>query len=536
MKKYISLIKTSLNHDMNFFKVHTKKKGKSTVIIPLFATLYIMFIVGLYSEKTISLLKPLHLEFITLTLFTFLTSIITFIEGIYKSGPMLFNCKDDQLLFSLPLKKSTVLFIRILKLYIFELLYNSLFLIPSLIVYAYELHPNWTYYLTSLVALLILPIIPIILSCIIGFITVKVSSKFKGKNIVQTIFAMMILLLFLFISYNLDGIMNNLSKNASDINDLLTKIYYPIGTYISLINSFNIKKIIIYILIHLILFSATIFLLGKVYFSINSNSKRIITKYKNNNYKIKQNSKALSFVKKELNRFFSTPVFITNAGFGLVLYIIACILITLKFGYFANMITKTYPSITEYALRSNISVILFILIAFTSLMTSITSSMISLENKSINLLKSLPVTPIMVALYKVLSALVIMIPCILIGDIIIFIKFNLDIISIILLLLLSVIMPAVSEMIGILVNLKYPKLDATNDTEIVKQSISSMLSVFIGMGLLGMTGIMLYKLIKANIPSSAVLLIFIIIYTVILLLLTLILTKTCDKSFKNISI
>ena len=30
-------------------------------------------------------------------------------------------------------------------------------------------------------------------------------------------------------------------------------------------------------------------------------------------------------------------------------------------------------------------------------------------------------------------------------------------------------------------NLKYPKMDATSDTEVVKQSMSSMISVFIGM-------------------------------------------------------
>ena len=36
-------------------------------------------------------------------------------------------------------------------------------------------------------------------------------------------------------------------------------------------------------------------------------------------------------------------------------------------------------------------------------------------------------------------------------------------------------------MLGLIINLKYPKMDATSDTEVVKQSISSMISVLSGM-------------------------------------------------------
>ena len=33
---------------------------------------------------------------------------MTIIEGVYKAGPLLFNCRDDQLLLSLPIKRRTV--------------------------------------------------------------------------------------------------------------------------------------------------------------------------------------------------------------------------------------------------------------------------------------------------------------------------------------------------------------------------------------------------------------------------------------------
>ena len=120
---------------------------------------------------------------------------MTIIEGVYKTGPMLFNCKDDQLLLSLPIKKQTVLFVRIIKFYIFELLFNSLFLLPVMIAYIKWADViSWTYYLSSIIMLLFLPIVPIIISCFLGSIISSLSSRFKYKNAAQIIISMAIVL------------------------------------------------------------------------------------------------------------------------------------------------------------------------------------------------------------------------------------------------------------------------------------------------------------------------------------------------------
>ena len=174
-------------------------------------------------------------------IFIFLTTILTIIEGIYKSSNLLFNCKDDNLLFSLPINKRTVLFIRIFKFYIFELLYNSMFLIPAMIAYIRWTNVSPTYYLTSFIGLLLFPMIPIAISCAIGMFISLVSSKFKKKNIVQIIVTTLFLLGVLYISFNLEGLIIKISENATSINDIITKLYYPAGLYIKLINKIRRK-------------------------------------------------------------------------------------------------------------------------------------------------------------------------------------------------------------------------------------------------------------------------------------------------------
>ena len=117
MKKYYSLIRASMTSGMNLFKIKTKSQ-RSAILIPLFLAGYLMFMMWGVANTFYEKLAPLHLQVVAVSLGVFSVSILTFMEGIYKSGPLLFNCKDDQLLLSLPIKKSTVLFVRIFKFYV----------------------------------------------------------------------------------------------------------------------------------------------------------------------------------------------------------------------------------------------------------------------------------------------------------------------------------------------------------------------------------------------------------------------------------
>ena len=343
MKKMISLIKASMTEGMNLFRVNTKKKSLFTkIVLPILIALLLMGVMYSYSELIMEKLAPVNMQFVLLTIFIILTSVLIIVEGIYKSGNLLFNCKDDDLLLSLPIKKSTVLFIRVFKFYIFELLYNSIFLLPAMIVYARYTNPDILFYIVSLTGLLLFPIIPILISCLIGTVITFVASKFKGKNIVQTLITVIFLLGVLYFSYNSENLFNDIAKNAANINDFITKLYYPAGAYIKLITDYNTVELLKFIIINIALFIITIIVIGKIYFNINSNIKSIKIKKHNKNYKIKTSTPIKALIKKELSRFINSPVFITNAGFGLVLFIIGCTFITLKFDSVMQIIIQSY--------------------------------------------------------------------------------------------------------------------------------------------------------------------------------------------------
>ena len=100
----------------------------------------------------------------------------------------------------------------------------------------------------------------------------------------------------------------------------------------------------------------------------------------------------------------------------------------------------------------------------------------------------------------------------------------------------SIILPLISETLGMLINLKYPKMEYTNDAEVVKQSMSSMIAVFAGMALVGLTIFILFKCIFNNIPSDKILLYGLGIYVLIYLILLIYLNKKSVKAFNSINV
>ena len=103
----------------------------------------------------------------------------------------------------------------------------------------------------------------------------------------------------------------------------------------------------------------------------------------------------------------------------------------------------------------------------------------------------------------------------------------------ILILLVSILSIFINAVIGLIVNLKYPKMNASNDTEIVKQSISSMVSVFIGMFIIFIS-IAGALYLNKYFSLDYALLINIIVLLIIALISYIILIKWGKKEYRKI--
>lgn len=535
MKKILSLLKASLSQDMNMFQYNTVKNSNKLkkVFFPIFLFGIVSVSIGAYAYMLAEPLHKVNLTYVMLSMFLTLVTILTFMSGIYKSQGILFDAKDSDLLFSLPIKRSNILFLRIFKLILFQYIYNLMFLLPAFIVYIIFERPGLSFYLISILMTILIPLIPTVVSSIIGYLVKTISSKFKAKKIIQTILSIIVFLIIYILSLRLNDFIENIATKATSINDMLTKIYYPIGAYIELITDFNILTLVKLILICIVPLLVFIYIGSKFYFKVVFNSKETSTKSK----KLKETDlkekktplKALTI--KELKRYFSSPVYMFNTCFGLILILVMSFFLFIK----GETAFKDMLKTMDFDINTTIDFLFYIIILFAGMLTSITSSSISLEGKTINITKSLPVSEKTILNSKILMALTIELPFILISILLFIIKFTPSLAYTITIILLGLIVPTLTAIIGLLVNLKYPKLNFSSDTEVVKQSISSMISIFSGMGL-AIISIFGIGYFSENYPLTNLMLIHVLLLMVITFILYKLLMKIGPKEYRKLSI
>ena len=530
--KTFSLLRAVLSQDMNLFKYKAKANSSKLkkILLPISLFLLLGFSIGMYAYGIAEMLKPMELTYIMLTLFLAIVVIFTFMEGIYKSQDILFTSKDNDLLFSLPIRKGKILFVRLIKFLLFEYLYNLMFILPAFVIYIYFENPGINFYLMSIAITILIPIIPTILSGILGYIVKLLSSKMKHKRLVQMILTGLLIIALIAFSSMTGDLVTQVAKHATSINDFLTKLYYPIGAYISLINKFDVTMFIKLVLIHIIPLMLFILIGQKYYFKVISNFKSSTVSKKNTKItKAKINKPIVALTKKEMKRYFSSIILIFNTIVGPFMIAFMTIMIYVKgVGSFTSMFQGEMEGMS-------LETMYLAVVGFALFFTSISSSSISLEGKTINITKTLPIKYKTIFDSKILMCLIIELPIVLISEFLFIIKIKPSILYIVQLLLITVLAILFNAVVGLLMNLKYPKLNASNDTEVVKQSMSSTLSLFLGFGIFAL-GTIGYAYLSDIVGGSLYISLYIILLFFITLILYNVLLKTGPKKYQDLNV
>ena len=532
MKQLFSLLRAVMSQDMSLFKYHVKDNSSvlKKILFPIVLALIFMYAIGTYYYIFGKELSNIGLTYIMLTIAMLVPTIFTVIEGIYKSQGLLFESRDNELLLSLPIKRSKIIFVKLFKFLAFQYLYNLLFLLPAFILYIYFDKPPISFYFISIVMSFLLPIIPTIISSFIGFFVKGISSSTESKKAVQTIFTLIIFLVIFILSFYSNTLITELIKNASSINDAISRIYYPIGAYIGLIKEFDFLEFIKLLLVNLLPLIIFIFVGGKYYFSIvskfnESGNKNHVSK----NISFRKTPKLKALVIKELRKYFSTPVYVFNTLFGVIIMFIAVVAMCINFeGTINTILSSQMSGININDIINFLPKVFLAIIVIISSMSIITSSSISIEGKSFNIIKSLPIDTRDILLSKILASDVILIPFFLISDIIFFIRFKVNFFDVVFILIVTFLMPTISAIIGLFANLKYPKMNASNDTEVIKQSMSPMVSMLLGL-LFGILLIFIVIKLDKYIPLN-IIIAFEVIFTILITIIAWAFLKKYGKS------
>ena len=399
------------------------------------------------------------------------STMVTFFTSLYKASSYLFQSKDYEMLASLPIKQSTILTSKILMLIANNYLFAGLFIIIPGIVYFIKMKTSILFFLFLIILTLGVPLIPIVISSLLAFIIANISSKSKKNNLISIVLNLALVGIVLIISFNLQNIMMSIISNSSSIIEITEKIYLPAYFFIDALKNLSIISLITFILISIVPTSLFIYLFSNNFNKINS---KLSETYKANNYKFKElktSKPVIALFNKEVKRYFSSNIYVMNTFVGMIMLIIFTISI-LFIGYDKIAQLLEISVIKDMMLLQILGITLFCLV-----MTNTTSVSISLEGKNLWILKSSPIKEMDIFKSKILLNMILNIPISVICFIILSIKLNFQIKATMLILIAIVLLSVFCSILGILINLLYPKLDFTSDVIVVKRSASVIVNL-----------------------------------------------------------
>ena len=501
------LLKNSFNILLG--RLQGKKKRKSTKAAIWLMTLGIVGIFALSLLQAWSMFKGLGemglgklcvFHGIIITLTTVLIIGIMRVSGKPKGN-------DSDFLLSLPIKKHIIIISKLASKYIFDLFFSILLLLPFVIMYEVTA-PSFSIpvLVFGVLTVFLLPLLSVGISQIVEFITVRVFNKIKFgavlKSLVPTIIYIALMVLMILKTSGYGGVkpdsMEAYFQDRWFSNQILTFVFDQ--TFISILAfvGITLATFVIGVILQTSIY-------GKNYGVYSKNSAKIELKGPKQPFN--------HLFSKEIKNYFSTPAYLVNTIIGPILILVASIAV-LIFGI------ETIKNLIPIELSNiDMSSIFALVVNFCIATTCISCVSVSLEGKSMWLLKSLPISKNQIFISKLFVPIVIVLPCILVGSVIIGILLG-SVTSGLIVLGITLLYLILTDIFGLLVNLWFPKLNYEDETQVVKQSMSTLISMLVNFVLL-IIPVGIYLIFKISIPLISIItvgvyLLLLIIFTIIL--------------------
>lgn len=402
---------------------------------------------------------------------------------------MLFGGRDLDFLFALPISSRVILLAKMLALYLENLLFNGCLLVPSAVVYAWNAPTGPAFWLEFSVILLCVPLLATALSAVFGCINTWIAGHMRHKNLFSVLVSLLGLGLLFWLLWMLQSsLMDKVQADA--LRQALWHSLPPLAWAARPLGGGDPLSVVWFVLLSVGCVGVFTAAIAPVYQSL---ALRLATRTVHRRFRMSRQtagSAVGAVYKKEAARFFGTPIYFLNCGLG-------PLFLLLGGGYLFFFPDKLQILLAVPGMRQQLPPVLAAMAAFFLLVASPSSVSISLEGRAIWLLQSAPVTPLSICHAKILFSLTVCLPPTAVALLGVQRAFHLPAGQLAVLGICCVATALFASLCGLWCNLFLPRLDAPNDTVVVKQSASVLASMGIGFALLAVLAL-LWWLLKVS--------------------------------------
>lgn len=472
---------TELNR--NFFQNRKtgelRSKKSAFGIITMFALLmcFIAFAFVGIGELLMASLHTVGLDWLYFFIMLLMSIMLGAFGSVFNTYSSLFKAGDNDLLFSMPIKPGMIITVRLVGVYLMGLMYCLPVALPALGVYWFRVGGSFSTVVFQLLSVAVMSFFILFLSIVVGYIVALLSTKIKNKTFVSVFCSVLFLVVYYFAYFKANELIRTIAENPDYYGKKIkssTFFLYNLangacGNFGSFLISFGITAALL---------GVAVFVLCRSFISIASRTDSVKTK-SGKQAKIKASSLKSALLKKELKRFSTSTAYMMNCGLGLIIMPVVAILAFAKqdaVGGMLNELSAESQYFSNMMLLAPVSAMCMM-----CTLNGISSPSISLEGKNLWVIQSLPVSEKAVLEAKVnVHVLLNSIPAIVSTAIMCF-AFGQNILNIVLSCCVVWMFIWFDARLGLILNLKHNNLEWTNEVIPIKQGISVLFNMLIGM-------------------------------------------------------
>lgn len=468
------------------FAGNTRKRRKSSgagrIILLVFLLLYVFaalfaMMFGLF----ISMLPALaaqNAQWVIYAIAAIAAAALSLIFDIPMVQSQLYEARDNEFLLSMPIAPWKILFSRMIALYGISLLYSLAFYIPAFVAVLLYVTPSAAGIALFVLAALLSPLLPLAISCLIGRFFAFLKKRFARAKILMTLILGVAMCAYFYLCANLSNYTTALIENAAAVTQWFETYMWPYAVFGRACLG-SIIDFALFALLCIAVFGAVYAYLSKSFLRLATarDAKRVRS---SKDAQIRMRSVMGTLLVRELQHFSASSVYMLNAGLGLLMQIAAGVFLLLR----GSTLTASLlgAGLSTQALCGMLALGSCLLCT----MTLISAPSVSLESNRIWIVQSMPVDASKVLMSKVLCHFVLGGPAALISGILFVIAVGAYDICGMLLIASGVLMTAFCAFLGVCMNLVFPRLDFISDVAAVKQSGSTICTMFLGWAIVGL--------------------------------------------------
>lgn len=458
-----------------YFSMLRSSRKKSSVgrhillaLLGIYLACVVVFLTGMMFSAICEPFHSLGLDWLYFGMMVMGAFALMVVGSIFFAQSQLYEAKDNELLLSLPVPVSAILGSRMIMLYLINFVYGTMVMLPGMVVYAMKTSVSAVQMVFFCATWLLLPLLALSVSCLIGALLALISSKMKHKSLV--VFVLYLAFLGLYF-YGYSQLMNGLSfimGSGGVIAKAIKSYALPVYHISDALASGNVGYFLLSLLYMIVPFAVVYTVLSLTFermLTAKRGGKRTVYREKS----LKVSGSGMALVKKEWQHYIASSGYMLNSSVGGVLLVIAAVFLLVK--------QDDIQTLTVMLPQLDHQLPVFAVIGITGIMSMnmISAPSVSLEGRSLWILKICPVSAVNILLAKAGFHMLISVPFSLIASVLAIVIIKPDPIMGLMILLIPLASDTLNGLFGVFVNVQLPKLDFISETNVVKNSASVMI-------------------------------------------------------------